>query len=254
MSFGIETRSDLNFPGGLRDSFDHLVVNRFLNVQPGASAAALAVIEEDGAGRAWDRRLEIGVLEYYVRRFAAQLQRHFLEIAGGSMDDQLADFGGSCEGNLVDVGMRGQRGPCGFAVARNNVHYAFREAGFHDQLAKTQRGERRLLCGFQHDCAARGQSWTKFPRRHEEREIPRNDLAHDSHRFAQRVGEIFCAGSVGNRERNRVALDLSRPSRHIAEEIDCEGDISSLGDAERFAVVKALDVAELLGMLFEQIG
>src|ERR1035441_3233637 len=139
------------------------------SVQPGASAAALAVIEEDGAGRAWDRRLEIGVLEYYVRRFAAQLQRHFLEIAGGSMDDQLADFGGSCEGNLVDVGMRGQRGPCGFAVARNNVHYAFREAGFHDQLAKTQRGERRLLCGFQHDCAARGQSWTKFPRRHEER-------------------------------------------------------------------------------------
>ena len=64
----------------------------------------------------------------------------------------------------------------------------------------------------------------------------------------------FAPGCVGNRERNGVAFDLRGPSRHIAEEVHGERDVGGLGDVQRFAVVETFDVAELLGMLFEQIG
>ena len=181
-------------------------------------------------------------------------ERNFLEIAGGSVDDQLADFGRSREGDLVDVGMRSQRSSCRLAIAGDDVDHAFGESGFHDQFAQTQRGERSLLRRLQHDGAAGGQRRTKFPRGHQQREVPRNDLADDSDRLAQRVRKILRARRVGNREWNRVAFDLGRPSRHVAEQIDRQRDVSSLRDVERLAVVEALDVAELLGMLFEQVG
>ena len=42
-------------------------------------------------------------------------QRDLLEVAGGGLDDQLADLGGTGERDLVDVGMGGQSGTGGFA-------------------------------------------------------------------------------------------------------------------------------------------
>src|ERR1035437_10600724 len=139
----------------LRDSFDHLVINWFLNVQPRTRAAALAVVKEDGAGRTGNGDLEIGVFEDNVRRLPTQLQRSFLEVPGGRMDNQLADFSRSSEGDLVNVGMSGQRRPCRLAITGDNVDHAFGEAGFHDQIPETQRGERSLLGWLQHDGAAR---------------------------------------------------------------------------------------------------
>ena len=87
---------------------DNLVENRLFDVEARPGAAALAVIEEDRAGGTGDRGLEIGIFEHDVRRFAAEFQRHFFQVAGGGMDDQFADFGRPGEGNFVDVGMRGQ--------------------------------------------------------------------------------------------------------------------------------------------------
>jgi len=75
-----------------------------------AGAAALAVVEEDGAGGAGNRRFDIGIAEDDRRRLAAQFQRYLLQIAGGGLDDELADLGRSGEGDLVDPFMRGQRG------------------------------------------------------------------------------------------------------------------------------------------------
>jgi len=51
-----------------------------------------------------------------------------------------------------------------------------------DQAPKAQRRHRRLLGGLQYDRAARGERWRDLPRRHQEREIPRNDLANDADR------------------------------------------------------------------------
>ena len=86
------------------DAFDHFVVDRLLHVEPRAGAAALAVVEEDGAGRAGDGRAQIGVGQNDVGRLAAQFERDLLEVAlGGRLDDQAADLGRAGEGDLVDV-------------------------------------------------------------------------------------------------------------------------------------------------------
>ena len=53
------------------------------------------------------------------------------------MDNQFADFGRSGEGDLVYVGMCSQSSAGGFTVSGNDIDDAFRESGFHDQLAQT---------------------------------------------------------------------------------------------------------------------
>ena len=72
--------------------------------------------------------------------------------------------------------------------------------------------------------------------------------------LAQCICEIFCSRSVGYREWDCIALDLGRPSRHVAEQIDCERYVGRLRDVERLAVVEAFDVTEFFGMLLEEIG
>ena len=120
------------------------------------------MIEEDRARGAGDRGVEISVLEDDVGRLAAKFERHFLQVARRGMDDQLADFGGTGESYFVDVGMSGQRGARGLAVAGDDVHHALGEAGFHDQLAETQRRKRRLLRRLQDDRAAAASAGPSF--------------------------------------------------------------------------------------------
>ena len=160
-----------------------------LDVQPRARAAALAVIEEDGAGRAGNGGVQIGVVENDVGRFAAQFERDLLQIARGGLHDQLAHFGRAGERDLIDVRMRGQRGAGGFAETRHDIHHAVGNAGFLNQFAQAQRGERRLLGGLQHHGAAGRQRRAELPGGHQQREIPGNDLADHADRLAQRVGQ-----------------------------------------------------------------
>src|ERR1700684_4065883 len=62
-----------------------------------------------------------GVVENDVGALAAELQGQLLQVAGpGGRDDQLADLGGTGEGDLVDVPVRRQRRARGLAVARND--------------------------------------------------------------------------------------------------------------------------------------
>ena len=97
------------------------------------------MVEEDGAGRAGDGRLQVAVVENDVGRFAAQLERHFLQIAGRGLQNQLADFGRAGEGDFVHVRMRGQRSAGSFAIARDDVHDAVGDSGFLNQFAQAQR-------------------------------------------------------------------------------------------------------------------
>ena len=157
------------------------------------------MIEEDCAGRAGNRAFEIGIFEDDVRRLASELQRHFLQIACGGVDDQLANLRGTGEGDFVHIRMRGQRAAGGFAVTRNDVDDALREACFRNQFSQTKRRKRRLLCRLQHDGAAGRERGTKFPGSHQEREIPRDDLPNDADRFPQCVCQILRTRSVGHR-------------------------------------------------------
>ena len=81
-----------------------------LDQQSGAGRARLAVVEQEPAGDARYRGFEVGVGEDHLRALAAEFQRDLLQVAGRGGDDLLADLGGTGEGDLVDVGVRGQRG------------------------------------------------------------------------------------------------------------------------------------------------
>ena len=117
----------------------------------------------------------------------------FRLVLRGRLHDQVADFGRSGERDFIDIhvardGRAGRR-----SVARQHVHHAVREAGFHDQFADAQRGQRRLLGGLHHHCVAGGQRRRQLPRLHQQREIPGNDLPHHAHRLVPRVAEIIAA-------------------------------------------------------------
>jgi hypothetical protein len=59
----------------------------FLHEQPGARAADLPLVEPDGIDEAFDRAVDIGVVEDDVGGFAAQLERQGLARTGGGLTD-----------------------------------------------------------------------------------------------------------------------------------------------------------------------
>ena len=92
--------------------------------------------------------------------------------------------------------------------ARENVHNAWREPSLLDQLADLfrmvrsndvysgistpayhERREGRLLRALQHHRAAGRKSWTKLPGEHEQREVPRDDLANNADGLVTRVAQ-----------------------------------------------------------------
>ena len=149
--------ADLDLAGVLGDALDDLVVRALLHVQPRAGGAALAMVEEDRVRRAGDRGLHVGVGEHDVRRLAAELERHLLQVAGRRLDDQLADLGRAGERHLVDVVVRGKRGA---GVSPKPVTMLTTPSGSpasEDQLAQAQRRQRRLLGRLEHHRAAAGE-------------------------------------------------------------------------------------------------
>src|SRR5215831_2426798 len=74
LGVGFESGSDFDFLGLFGNALNPLVVYRFLDIQARACAAALAVVEEDGTGRARDRRFKISIFENDVGRLAPEFE------------------------------------------------------------------------------------------------------------------------------------------------------------------------------------
>src|SRR5580704_14897873 len=89
--------------------------------------------------------IEIGIFVDDIRRLAPELERNFFQVPSRGVDDELANFRGTGECNLVDVRMSGEGGTGGFTVSGYDVDNALREAGIHDEFSETERGEWRLL-------------------------------------------------------------------------------------------------------------
>src|SRR6185436_5991695 len=98
-----------------------------------------------------------------------------------------------------------------------------------------------------------GQCRAEFPRRHQEREVPRDDLADYADWLADSVGVIACAGSVWDGKRNGVALDLGGPSGHVAEQLRGQGNVSSACHGKWLSVVERLKLGEFFKVLVDQI-
>ena len=67
LRIGFEAGTNFDVAGMFGDAFHDLIKSGAFHIQTRSRAAALAVIEEDSAGRAGNRRFQIGVFEYDVR-------------------------------------------------------------------------------------------------------------------------------------------------------------------------------------------
>src|ERR1700722_10875277 len=118
--------------------------------------------------------------------------------------------------------MRGKSSTSGFAVAGNDVDDAIGNSRLLNQLAEQKSGERSLFGRLEYHATAGGQGRSEFPRGHQQREIPGNDLADDADGLAQRVGEELVALSG---KRDRVAFDFFRPAGPVAAHVEGVGTV-----------------------------
>src|SRR5215472_15643533 len=97
----------------------------------------------------------------------------------------------------------------GRAIASHDVHYALRQPNFLADVRKSERGQRRELCRLQDHGISRGQRRSDFPGEHQERKIPRNNLAYDTARCV--AGELL----FKDLRPPRVMIEMSSNQRNI---------------------------------------
>ena len=182
LSSGSPTRS-VRHPA--LEPVEHVVGDRLLHQQPRAGAADVALVEEDAVDDALDGLVDRRVVEDDVGGLAAELEGDLLVGAGDRPGDLPADLGGAGEGDLVDVGVR-RPAPAGLAGAGDDVDDARRQVGLLADLGEEQRGERGGLGRLEHHGVAAGQRRRDLPRQHQQREVPRDDLAGDARAAAGR--------------------------------------------------------------------
>ncbi len=142
----------------------------------------------------------------------------------------------------------------GVAVAGDDVQDAVGDARLERQLAEAQRAQRRLLGRLEDDRAAGGQRRADLPGGHQQREVPRDDLADDADRLLERVGVELGARHVGQRRRDGRAAQLRRPAGHVPEQVGGERDVGGGGDGLRLAVVERVELGELVEVLGDQVA
>ena len=160
--------------------------DRLLHEQARAGAADVTLVEVDAVDDALDRLVERRVVEDDVGGLAAELERQLLVGAGDGALDRLADVGRAGERDLVDVGVRRRaRAPVSPAPV-TMLTTPGGSSACRQISAKQQRGQRRRLGRLQHDRVAARQRRRDLPRRHQQREVPRDDLAGDAERARRR--------------------------------------------------------------------
>jgi hypothetical protein len=219
------------------EALDEVGRNAFLQQQPRAGAAHLALVEPDGVDHAFDRGVDVRVVEHDEGRFAAEFERERLARAGGGFANEAAHVGRAGEGDLVDAFVRDQCRARG-AVTRHHVQHARGQAGLRGQLGEEQGAERRELGGLQHHRVAQRECGRDLPREHQQRKVPRNDLADDTQRHL--VGEL----ALLQLRPAGVVIEVARHQRHV--------EVARLAD--RLAVVQRLDHREQARMALHHAG
>ena len=242
----------------LRTSFHavhHAIEYIMFREKTRARTAALAVVEEDRVGGALNGAFQVrDILEDDRGRLSAQFQGHFLQVSLRRVDDELADLGRAREGDLVHARMARERRACRFAETGDDIQHAFRHAGLHGEFAEEQRRERRLLGGLEDDGIAGGQRGSQFPRGHQQRKVPWDDLADHAQGLAHRIGEELRPGRVGDADGDGVSLDLRSPARHVVEHIRRQRNIGHPGHAHRLAVVQRFELREFVQVIEDHVA
>ena len=248
------------------ERFDKLVVDPLLNIYPGSSAAALAVVEEDTKVDPRNCILDIRIVEDNIRAFATKLEGHLFQIrASGRFHDLPANNGRSGESDLVNVHV-GREGSTGnLAEAGDDVDDTRWETGFFDELGGVEGAERSLFGGLENDDVTAGDGRANFPGPHEEWEIPWDDLRADTDLEGLLSASSSCKDMVGLTNRfllgvveslsvrlNDLAVNLICPAAVISKASGAHANVD-FGHAERFAIVQGFNRREDFEVLFKQI-
>ena len=196
----------------------------------------MTLVEVDAVDDALDRGVQGRVLENDVGRLAAELQGQALARPGQRSLDELAHLGRARERDLAHGRVRHDQ-RARLAGAREDVHHTVGQLSLHTDVGKEQRRQRRGLRGLQHDRVAGGQRRRDLPRQHQQREVPRDNLARDPDRSRLDV-----------RER---PLELVRPARVVEEVGGAQRDVDVAGLLDRLAAVHRLHHGELARALLQ---
>ena len=160
----------------------------------------------------------------------------FLPRAGELALDRLADLGRAGERDLVDVGVLDERG-AGAAVAGDDVDDARAAARPGGGRREEERRQRGRLGRLEDDGVARRERGRDLPGQHEQREVPRDDLAGDADGPRPAV-------------RERV-LELVRPAGVVEEVRRGEREVDVARLLDRLAAVERLEDGELARALLQ---
>ena len=231
----VERRADAQRAHAVANFRDERLGDALLHQQARAGAANLSLVEPDAIDQAFDGAVEVGIFENDERRLAAQFERKPLVTRGGGAADGASYFGGAGEGNFVDVRMLDQSF-AGGTVAGHDVDHAGGQSDFLANFGEGERGERGELRGLQHDGVSGGQRGRNFPRQHEQRKIPRNDLPDHA------------AGGVAGKFR----FEQLRPSGVVIEMARDQRNIDVAAFADRFAVVDGFEHGQAARVLLHR--
>ena len=228
------------------------VVDAFLDQGAGRAGADLALVEgEQGEafqGLVVERVVGVGdVVEEDVGALAAEFQGDRDQVLAGVLADQAAGGGFAGEGDLADPGAGGERLAGLDAEAVDHVDDAGRQQ-VADELHQHQDRGRGLLGRLEDDGVAGGERGGELPDGHEDREVPRDDLADD----AERLVEVVGGGVVV--ELGQPALLGADGGGEVAEVVGGERDVGVEGLADRLAVVPGFGDGEHLEVLVDPVG
>ena len=238
--------------GALGGIDQELVEDRLLDQRPARAGADLALVQREHREALERLVIEVVVLqrdvvEEDVRALAAEFQGDRNDVLAGVLHDQLAGRGLAGEGDLGDAIARGKR-LAGFEA--EPVHHVEDTLGQQvaDEIHQPHDRGRGLFGRLEHDGVAGGQSRCDLPHGHQDREVPRDDLAHDTQGLVEVIGD-----GVVIELRQRAFLGAQNAGE-VAEVVDGQGDIGSQGLPHRLAVVPGLDDGDRLEVLLHAVG
>ena len=116
-----------------------LVVDRFVDEQPGSRSAHLTRVIEDRPCRRAGSLGDVGIGEDHIRRLATELRPDPLEIRlRGVLHEFGADRGRTGKGHDVDIHMAPEGLAGNLPVSVHDVEDPIRNAGFQRQFGKEQ--------------------------------------------------------------------------------------------------------------------
>ena len=170
-------------------------------------------------------------------RLAAQLQRQLLARARRGLADEAPHIGGAGEGDLVHACVIDQCGTRG-TITRDDVDHTRRQACLAADFGERQGRQGRELGGLQHHRIAGGKGRRDLPRQHQEREVPRDDLAADTDGLIAR----------------ELITDQLRPARMVIEVTRHQRNVDVARLADGLAIVHRLQHREETLALLDDAG